>query len=47
MKHSLFRTNQQVGKVHKVLVEGFSKKSKEELFDVTPKIPLLYSQREL
>ena len=32
MKHSLFRTKQQVGKVHKVLVEGFSKKSKEELY---------------
>jgi tRNA-2-methylthio-N6-dimethylallyladenosine synthase len=32
MKHSLIRTKEQVGKTHKVLVEGVSKKSKEELY---------------
>ncbi len=32
LKHSAYRTKQGVGKVHKVLVEGTSKKSKEELF---------------
>ena len=32
VKHSAFRTKQGVGKVHRVLVEGTSKKSKEELF---------------
>lgn len=32
LKHSAFRTKQGVGKVHRVLVEGVSKKSKEQLF---------------
>ncbi|HLC82234.1 MAG TPA: MiaB/RimO family radical SAM methylthiotransferase, partial [Bacteroidia bacterium] len=32
LKHSAFRTKAGVGKVHRVLVEGTSKKSKEELF---------------
>jgi tRNA-2-methylthio-N6-dimethylallyladenosine synthase len=32
LKHSAFRTKLGVGKVHKVLVEGLSKKSKEQLF---------------
>ena len=32
LKHSAFRTKEGVGKVHRVLVEGTSKKSKEELF---------------
>ncbi len=32
MEHSLFRNQNHVGKTHKVLVEGISKKSKEELF---------------
>jgi tRNA-2-methylthio-N6-dimethylallyladenosine synthase len=32
LKHSAERTKQGVGKVHRVLVEGTSKKSKEELF---------------
>ena len=32
MKHSYFRNQQHVGKVHKVLVEGISKKSDKELF---------------
>ena len=32
MKHSLERTNEQVGKNHKVLIEGISKKSDDELF---------------
>lgn len=31
-KHALHRTEQQLGKTHKVLVEGVSKKSKAELF---------------
>ena len=32
MKHSLIKNKQQVGKSHKVLIEGVSKKSKRELF---------------
>jgi tRNA-2-methylthio-N6-dimethylallyladenosine synthase len=32
LKHSAFRTKQGVGKVHKVLVEGVSKKSADKLF---------------
>jgi tRNA-2-methylthio-N6-dimethylallyladenosine synthase len=32
LKHSALRTKQGVGKVHKVLVEGVSKKSKDQLF---------------
>ena len=32
LKHSAYRTKLGVGKVHRVLVEGTSKKSKEELF---------------
>lgn len=32
MEHSLLRNQEQVGKVHKVLVEGISKKSDKELF---------------
>jgi tRNA-2-methylthio-N6-dimethylallyladenosine synthase len=32
MKHAFFRNKEQVGKAHKVLVEGVSKKSKEELY---------------
>jgi tRNA-2-methylthio-N6-dimethylallyladenosine synthase len=32
MGHSLIRNQNHVGKTHKVLVEGVSKKSKEELF---------------
>tara|TARA_Y100000589_G_scaffold331887_1_gene387725 strand:+ start:1640 stop:3088 length:1449 start_codon:yes stop_codon:yes gene_type:complete len=32
MKHALIRNKEQVGKIHKVLIEGVSKKSKEELF---------------
>jgi len=32
MKHSHYRNKQQIGKTHKVLVEGVSKKSKEELY---------------
>jgi tRNA-2-methylthio-N6-dimethylallyladenosine synthase len=32
VKHSAVRTKEGVGKVHKVLVEGVSKKSKEQLF---------------
>ena len=32
VKHSAIRTKEGVGKVHKVLVEGVSKKSKEELY---------------
>ncbi|HEX8517810.1 MAG TPA: tRNA (N6-isopentenyl adenosine(37)-C2)-methylthiotransferase MiaB [Bacteroidia bacterium] len=32
LKHSAFRTRQGVGKIHRVLVEGVSKKSKEQLF---------------
>lgn len=32
LEHSAMRTKQGVGKVHKVLVEGVSKKSKEQLF---------------
>ena len=32
LKHSALRTKEGVGKVHRVLVEGVSKKSKEELF---------------
>jgi len=32
LKHSAYRTQQGVGKVHRVLVEGVSKKSKEELY---------------
>ena len=32
LKHSALRTKEGVGKVHKVLVEGVSKKSKENLF---------------
>jgi len=32
MKHSLLRNNGHLGKTHKVLVEGVSKKSKEELY---------------
>lgn len=32
IKHSAIRTKEGVGKVHKVLVEGVSKKSKEKLF---------------
>ena len=32
MQHSHFRNQEQVGKVHKILVEGVSKKSDQELF---------------
>ncbi len=32
MKHSLIRNQEQIGKTHKVLVEGVSKKSENELF---------------
>ena len=32
MKHSLFRNKQHIGKIHKVLIEGTSKKSNSELF---------------
>lgn len=32
MKHSLYRNQEHVGKVHKILVEGVSKKSDKELF---------------
>lgn len=32
MKHSLYRNQEYVGKVHKILVEGVSKKSDKELF---------------
>ena len=32
MEHSLYRNKQQIGKIHKVLIEGISKKSKLELF---------------
>jgi tRNA-2-methylthio-N6-dimethylallyladenosine synthase len=32
LKHSAYRTKQGVGKIHRVLVEGVSKKSKEQLF---------------
>ena len=32
MKHSLVRNKQHVGKVHKVLVEGVSKKSEHDLY---------------
>jgi tRNA-2-methylthio-N6-dimethylallyladenosine synthase len=32
LKHSAYRTKQGVGKVHRVLVEGVSKKSKDQLF---------------
>ena len=32
MKHAFIRNKEQVGKTHKVLVEGVSKKSKEELY---------------
>ena len=32
LKHSALRTKEGVGKVHRVLVEGISKKSKEELY---------------
>jgi len=32
MKHAFIRNKEQVGKIHKVLIEGVSKKSKEELF---------------
>ena len=32
MQHSLLRNQEQVGKAHKVLVEGVSKKSEDELF---------------
>ena len=32
MKHSLIRNKEQIGKSHKVLVEGVSKKSKQELY---------------
>ena len=32
MKHSLYRNKQHIGKIHKVLIEGVSKKSKKELF---------------
>jgi len=32
MQHSLYRNQQQVGHTHKVLVEGISKKSNEELY---------------
>ena len=32
MKHSHYRNKQQIGKTHKVLVEGVSKKSKKELY---------------
>ncbi|MDF2437169.1 MAG: miaB 2 [Bacteroidota bacterium] len=32
LKHSAFRTKQGVGKIHKVLVEGVSKKSADKLF---------------
>lgn len=32
MKHSLYRNQQHVGKTHKVLIEGVSKKSDNELF---------------
>lgn len=32
MKHSAEKTKEQIGKVHKVLIEGVSKKSKEKLY---------------
>ena len=32
MKHSLYRNKQHIGKIHKVLIEGTSKKSNSELF---------------
>ena len=32
MKHSLIRNKEQIGKSHIVLVEGVSKKSKQELY---------------
>lgn len=32
MEHSAYHTNKAVGKIHKVLIEGTSKKNKEELF---------------
>ena len=32
MQHSYFRNQEHVGKVHKILVEGVSKKSDKELF---------------
>ena len=32
MQHSYFRNQEHVGKVHKILVEGVSKKSDNELF---------------
>tara|TARA_Y100000385_G_C12656883_1_gene451998 strand:+ start:44 stop:406 length:363 start_codon:yes stop_codon:yes gene_type:complete len=32
MKHSYIRNKEQIGKTHKVLVEGVSKKSQEELY---------------
>ena len=35
LKHSALRTKEGVGKVHRVLVEGISKKSKEELYGRT------------
>jgi len=32
MEHSAYHTNKAVGKIHRVLIEGTSKKNKEELF---------------
>ena len=38
MKHAFIRNKEQVGKIHKVLIEGVSKKSKEELMNCMSKI---------
>jgi tRNA-2-methylthio-N6-dimethylallyladenosine synthase len=32
MKHSAERTKEQIGKIHKVLIEGVSKKSEDKLY---------------
>jgi tRNA-2-methylthio-N6-dimethylallyladenosine synthase len=46
LKHSAERTRQGVGKVHRVLVEGVSKKSKEQLFGRNPQNTVVVFPKE-
>ena len=38
-EHALYRTQQHLGKVEEVLIEGTSKKSEDQWMGETPKIP--------
>ena len=46
MKHAYIKNKEQVGKTHKVLVEGVSKKSNEELYGRNSQNTVLVFPRE-